>query len=118
MNWTLDPVAYIEERYLSDEWTGPDDVDLSEMLYGLLSYHVASTLVASYGDSSDPFWSSLSFGFTIQDQFRTTTSDTDYATQVASYLLTDYGYRLARLGSSFKLTARPFLDFWPLSPRP
>lgn len=116
LNWTLDPTAYVEQRFLSDEWSGPDAVDLSELLYSLVSYHLSSSLVAAYSRPDGLVSGSLSLGWVSQDQNRTTTDDTSYSSLVSSYLLTDYEYRLAKLTSALKLSTKPFTGFWPLSP--
>jgi len=116
LTWTLDPSAYVEQRLLSGEWEGPADIDMSELLYSLMSWHLGASLATAYNAPGGAFSGSLSLGWVYQDQKRTTTDNSTYASLVSSYLLTDYEYRLSKLTSSLKLTARPFADFWLLSP--
>ena len=116
LTWTLDPSAYVEQRLLSGEWDGPADIDMAERLYDLTSWHLGASLATAYNAPGGAFSGSLSFGLVYQDQERTTTDNATYASLISSYLLTDYEYRLSKLTSSLKLTARPFADFWLLSP--
>lgn len=116
VTWTLEPSAYIEQRFLSGEWKGPGDIDMSELLYDLQSYHLAASLASSYAAPNGAFSGSFSMGWVSQDQTRTTTDNAAYASLVSSYRLADNEYRLSKLTSSLKLTTKPFADFWLLSP--
>lgn len=116
VTWTLDPTVYAEQRFLSGEWNGPSDVDLSELLYDLTSWHLGASLSTAYNAPSGALSGSLSLGWVSQDQTRTTTDNSTYASLVSSYRLTDYEYRLLKLSSSLKLSAKPFAGFWLLSP--
>ena len=114
--WTVDPSVYVEQRLLSGEWKGPADIDMEELLYDLRSWHLGASLATAYNAPNGAFSGGLSFTWVSQDQTRTTTDNPTYASLVSSYLLTDYEYRLSKLSSSFKLTAKPFADFWLFSP--
>ncbi len=116
LDWSLSPSYFIEDRFLSDNWAGLDDVKLSDLLYSLQSWSVASTLDAAYSLPGGGLTASLGLGFTTQDQGRDASSDPDFATLIASYRLTDYKYKLTKLSSGFHLQARPFADIWALAP--
>jgi hypothetical protein len=116
LDWQLSPSAYIEDRYLSDLWNGPADVDFSDFLYQLYSYRVASSLQAGFAPPNGAVSGSLGLSWTSQDQTRTTTDNSNYNSLVSSYLLTDYQYRLSQLGSAFKAQVKPFNDIYLLSP--
>jgi len=114
--WTFDPSTYIEQRFLSEEWKGPAGIDMTDLLYNLWSWHLGATLATAYNAPGGAFSGSLSFAWVSQDQERTTTGISTYASLVSSYLLADYEYRLSKLSSSFKLSAKPFSGSWLLSP--
>jgi len=110
-DWSLTPSAFIEDRYLGGEWQESGDIDFSR-LYRLSSYRLGATLGATARAFGDLATASLGLSFNSQDQSRVSTDDPDYASRVASYRLADAQYRQAKLGSSLKLSAKPFADSW------
>ncbi|MGA2547576.1 MAG: hypothetical protein ABSF43_13565 [Rectinemataceae bacterium] len=111
-NWGFTPSMFIEDRYQSDPWNSPSDVNYA-LLYSLYSYRLAASLdtSAAYGDF---FSSSLSLTYTDQNQERPILN-TD-PTSAASYALADDLYKIRRVGESAKMTFKPFASSWLWSP--
>ena len=121
--WTLTPSVYYEDRYRSDwievdpntgnstsyQWTNPSQIDFSSLLYGLLSYHIASSIdmSAAYGD-----YLNSTLSLTYADQAQNRLIDTADPTTQDSYNLADNLYRSRSFGESAKLTFKPFASSW------
>ncbi|MBL8965729.1 MAG: LPS-assembly protein LptD [Spirochaetaceae bacterium] len=112
-DWSLSPSAFREDRFLSDAWLVPADIDFSN-LYTLSSYRVGATLGAQARFYEDLATASLGLTFSAQDQSRTATSDPAYAARIAAYRLADAQFKQTRLSSSLKFGFRPFADSWLL----
>ncbi len=112
-DWSLSPSAFREDRFLSDAWLVPADIDFSN-LYTLSSFRLGATIGAQARLYEDLATASLGLNFSAQDQSRTATSDPAYAARVAAYRLADAQFRQTRLSSSLKFGFRPFADSWLL----
>ena len=108
LGWSLSPSMFMEDRYRSDAWNDPSDIDYS-LLYSLYSYRLSGALDASvaYGDTLS---TSLSLSYADQNQFRPVLN-TDPGS-AASYALADNLFRNRRVGESAKLTYKPFASSW------
>jgi hypothetical protein len=107
-NWSFLPSMFVEDRYQSDPWNSPSDINYS-LLYSLYSYRLAASLdtSAAYGDL---FSSSLGLSYTDQNQQRPILN-TD-PNSAASYALADDLYNVRRVGESAKMTFKPFTSSW------
>jgi lipopolysaccharide assembly outer membrane protein LptD (OstA) len=117
LDWSLNPSAFLENRYLDQAWKDPSLIDLSKQLYSLLSYRLASTMTSAYSLPGGAATVSLALNWTSQDQTRTSSDDAKAANPslLASYALTDLQFKQSKLTSNFKLQAKPFPDSWLLS---
>jgi hypothetical protein len=116
--WTISPSLYYEDRFRSDwlddygnsyQWTSPAQINFNSLLYGLLSYHIASSidLSAAYGDI---LASSLSLSYLDQEQRRPV--DTADPTTAASYTQADDLYMTRSVDETAKLSYKPFTYSW------
>ena len=115
--WTISPSLYYEDRYRSDwldasgnsyQWTSPAQINFNSLLYGLLSFRIASSIDASaaYGDV---IATSLSLSFLDQEQKRPI--DTADPVTAASYAQADDLYMTRSVNEE-----RPRLPTSPLPP--
>jgi hypothetical protein len=116
IDWGLTPSSYVEERYKSDVWGGPNDIDFSP-LYSLVSYKLNATIDARAAYRQSLLTADLGLAWTDQNQFRPYLYDQgNYASGAAAYRLSDYQYRSRLLGANLSLGSQPFLDDWLWSP--
>jgi len=120
--WTLTPSMYYEDHFrsdwinsdnTSDYWQNPSQIAFNDLLYGLLSYNVASSIdtTAAYGD-----YLSSSLSLTYADQAQKRPVDTADPTTAASYDLADNLYTSRSVGGIAKMGFKPFADSWLWSP--
>jgi lipopolysaccharide assembly outer membrane protein LptD (OstA) len=116
--WTISPSLYYEDRYRSDwldasgnsyQWTSPAQINFNSLLYGLLSFRIASSIDASaaYGDS---IATSLSLSFLDQEQKRPI--DTADPVTAASYAQADDLYMTRSVDETAKVAYKPFTASW------
>ncbi len=116
IDWGLTPSSYVEERYKSDAWGGPNDIDFSP-LYSLVSYKLGATIDARAAYRQSLLTADLGLAWNEQDQYRPYLYDQgDYASGAAAYRVSDYQYRSRQLGASLLLGSQPFADDWLWSP--
>ncbi|HUW42230.1 MAG TPA: hypothetical protein VMV90_14585, partial [Rectinemataceae bacterium] len=116
VDWGVTPSSYLEERYKSDVWGSPADIDFSP-LYSLVSYNLNATVGAKAAYRQTLFTAGLGLTWIDQNQFRPYLYDQgDYSSGAAAYRLSDYQYRSQQLGASLRLGSQPFADDWLWAP--
>ena len=106
VDWNLAPTGFFEDRYKSDAWSEPSDVDL-KLLYRLANYRLSGGLDAKAAYGGDLVSGSIGLAFIDQDQTRLAQDDPTSATAKLN-AATDAAYKARSLKSAAKLSSRPF----------
>ncbi len=107
LEWRIAPAFFFEDKFASDRWRRPEDIDWS-LYYSLLSYRVTGSINARASLFGGAGTLTAGLGTLVQNQVRPYLNDPRAdTTTVHPLVLSDYGYRTTRITGTAGLVLSP-----------